>query len=347
MAPPGRNPIDSPEQGPDHSGGLIHRGGGLVPQSRLETDKAMSRALRANNGVIPRVSLRQLGFSDREIEGLVDHGELRRLHRGVYADGRSPLADNAQLKAALLAVGDGAWLAAKTAASLWGLLTLNLSPVEVGVVASSTPRHRGLSVIRASRVPHRSEIRSRRGFKVSSVPRLLVEIAARADEEELDRLIETAVRTEVLDLVDLERALKRHERRPGIATLKQALTAYRPAPKRKSTFERAFDRWLLKHPEIPEPERNVRLGGRWELDCYWPQYGLVLELDGRQYHIAAEDFERDRIKDAWLQREGLRILRVTGKHWDEDRAGVQTDLMAFPALGGYVTLGDAPAPRVA
>ena len=99
---------------------------------------------------------------------------------------------------------------------------------------------------------------------------------------------------------------------------------------------------MLKHPELPEPERNVRLG-RFELDCYWPEYELVLELDGRPYHIAAQDFERDRFKDAWLQREGLRVLRVTGARWENDRVGVHSDLMAFLALGGYVTLGDIAA----
>jgi len=300
----------------------------------------MTQALRANHGVISMDQLYRLGFSRTEIAGQMAHGDLRRLHRGVYGDGRSPLADDAHLKAALLVVGEGAWLAGKTAASMWGLRTLNLARIEVGVVATSTPRHRGLKVVRASRAPHRSEIRSRRGFKVSSVARLLVEIASRAEPEELDRLIETAVRIGVLDLADLERALKRHERRPGTGKLKDALVAYLPTPKRKSGFERAFDRWLLTRPEIPEPQRNVRLSGRWELDCYWPEYGLVLELDGRSYHITAQDFERDRVKDAWLQREGLRILRVTGERWNQDRAGVHSDLMAFLALGGYVTPAD-------
>jgi Protein of unknown function (DUF559) len=297
----------------------------------------LTKALKGNRGVIGATRLHQLGFDDDGIAGLVSHGELIRLHRGVYADGRSPLADHAHLKAALLVVGEGAWLAGKTAASMWGLRTLNLAPIEVGVVATSTPRHRGLNVVRASRSPHRSEIRRRRGFKVSSVARLLVEIASRAEPEELDRLIETAVRIGVLDLEDLERTLKRHERRPGVGKVKHALFAYRPTPERKSSFERAFDRWLLTRPEIPEPERNVRLGGRWELDCYWPEYGLVVELDGRPYHVTAQDFERDRIKDAWLQRKGLRILRVTGERWNQDRAGVHGDLMAFLALGGYVT----------
>ena len=54
-----------------------------------------------------------------------------------------------------------------------------------------------------------------------------------------------------------------------------------------------------------------------------------------------------RLKDAWLQREGLRILRVTGKRWDQDRAGVHSDLMALLALSGHATQADPLARRVA
>jgi hypothetical protein len=297
----------------------------------------MTKTLRGSSGVISLDQLHRLGFTDDEVRGLVDHGDLKRLHRGVFVDGRSPLADNAHLKAALLAVGPGAWLAGRTAAAVWGLRALSLARIEIGVAAASTPRHRGLRVARAARPPQRSEIRSRRGMRVSSVSRLLVEITPHATSDELDQLIETAVRNGLLDLAELERTLKRHARRPGTGKLKAALVAYRPAPKRESDFERAFDRWLLKHPEIPEPERNVKLAGRWELDCYWPRYQLVLELDGRPYHIAARDFERDRLKDAWLQREGLRVLRVSGQRWKHERAGVHSDLLALLSLGGYST----------
>ena len=39
--------------------------------------------------------------------------------------------------------------------------------------------------------------------------------------------------------------------------------------------------------------------------------GLVVEVDGFQFHSTREAFERDRRRDAELQRAGLRVLRVT------------------------------------
>lgn len=289
--------------------------------------------LRENSGVISRKSLLAIGFTADEIAGFVLHGDLRRLHRGVYADGRNRLTDAARLQAALVAVGGDAWLAGSTAAAVWGLQAMSLAPIEVCVVASSTPRHRGLLVRRVSTTPPRSEIRIRRGLRLSSVARMVTEVARDAGTDELDALIEAAVRRGLLNFTELEATLRRHHREPGIGKLKRALAGYRPMPKRNSGLEESFDRWLLTHPEIPEPERNVKFAGVWELDCYWPEHGLVLELDGRPYHIVVRDIERDRRKDAWLQRYGLRVLRVTDLRWRADRDGVRSDLMALLALG--------------
>jgi hypothetical protein len=293
----------------------------------------MTAALRQNGGIISLKSLRVIGFTDVEVAGFVLHGDLKRLHRGVYADGRNRLTDDAHLQAALLTIGGDAWLAGRTAAAVWGLRGVSLVQIEVCVVASSTPKHRGLLVRRVAEAPLASEITIRRGLRLSSVARMLTEVARHATPDELDALIEAAVRRGVLNFTQLEETLRHHYREPGIGRLKRALAGYRPTPRRKSGLEQSFDRWLLSRPEIPEPERNVRFAGTWELDCYWPTHQLVLELDGRPYHIVAEDIERDRRKDAWLQRHGLRVLRVTDLRWKLDRSGVHGDLIALLALG--------------
>ncbi len=69
--------------------------------------------------------------------------------------------------------------------------------------------------------------------------------------------------------------------------------------------------------------------GPWEVDFYWPQFKLALETDGRRYHITVGDMERDREKDAWLQRRGIRILRVTRCQFDNRRSSLLENLDAF------------------
>jgi hypothetical protein len=294
----------------------------------------MTRALRGNAGVISASSLAKLGFSHDEVLGLVAHGALRRLHRGVYADGRAPLSDQAYLKAALLALGGRAWLSGWAAAMAWGLVPLSIPRLEVTVVAPATPRQRpGLRVRSVRTSPHHSEIRGHKGLRVSSIPRLLIETAAGGgSDQQLDALIEQAVRRNRLEIPDLATTLTRNTGQRGSARVRKICTAYLPHTDRKSGLERSFDRWLTRHPEIPAPQRNVHLGP-WELDCFWPNHRLALELDGRPYHTVINEIERDHRKDTWLQTHGIRILRVTDTRFKRNKPSIHQDLTTMLALG--------------
>ncbi len=288
--------------------------------------------MRRNGGLVTLRELGRLGFSHHEISGFVAHGDLRRLHRGVYADGRGPLKDHSYLKAALLAVRGEPWLSGCGGAMAWGLEAVSIPNIEVTVVARSTPRHGGLRISRARIPPHPSELRTRNGLRSSSIPRLLIESAARgATPGRLHNLIEQAARRSLLDIPDLAATLERNLRHRGTVTVKRTCEEYLPDTDRKSGLERAFDRWLLEHPEIPLPKRNIHLGP-WEIDCYWPDQILALELDGRPYHTVIEDIERDRRKDTWLQARGNRFIRVTDSRFKRDKTGVYRDLTALLAL---------------
>lgn len=296
----------------------------------------MTRSLRLNNGVITLGELQRIGFSGEEVRGLIRHGDLRRLHRGVYADGRAPLGDSAILKAPLLAfAGRDVWLSGQSAAMAWRLEAVSVPNLEVTVVANATPRQRqGLTVRSVRSAPHPSEIRTRNGLRVSSIPRLLIERAAvGAGSEQLHAMIEQAVRRNLLDIPDLAATLERNVRHAGTLTVRRTCEEYLPRADRKSGLERAFDRWLLKHPEIPPPEHNIKLGP-WEIDCYWRPQSLALELDGRPYHTVIDDIERDNRKNTWLQVNGKRILRVTDSRFRRDKAGVHRDLTTMLASAG-------------
>ncbi len=133
----------------------------------------------------------------------------------------------------------------------------------------------------------------------------------------------------MLDLQRVEQMLARHGGRRGTNALRAALAAYQPAPDDKSRLERAFADWLATLSDIPAPQRNVELAGRWEIDFYWPAYSLAVELDGRPYHLLPADQERDRIKDVWLQRHRISIVRVTEFRFEHDRPGIEADLRHF------------------
>ena len=290
---------------------------------------------RRQSAVVSIEQLHALALSDDRVALLVAQGRLLRLHRGVYADGLARLAPRGRLFAAQLALGPSAFLSHRTALAVHGVRALDVRRIEVTVVSGHTPRRDGVFVHRTSTDPPATEVRTVDGLRVAAPWRALIEVAAFERDGELDRLIAGLARRRLLDLGRIDAAIARRAGVRGIVSLRAALARYRPAPPDASTLERDFAAWLATHAEIAAPERNLHLqgdGARWELDFLWPAQRLVVETDGSPYHLTPSELERDRVKDAWLQRHGYRVLRVTDFRFAHDRSGILDDLRAL--IGG-------------
>jgi hypothetical protein len=287
--------------------------------------------MRRQGGAASLTQLAECGYDRNAVGRLVAEGVILRRHQGVYVSALAPLLPRGELFAALLACNDMAFLSHRAAAALHGLRPLNLRAIEVTITSGHTPRRReGLIVHRTSRQPLPDEVRVFDGLRIASFSRTLVDLAGRETHKELARLIAETARKKALDLARIEASIAHRPRAAGIESLKKALERYRPPdPDAKSNLERAFAQWLTTHPEIPAPQRNVWLDGRWELDFFWPEHRLVVETDGEPYHLTPDELERDRIKDAYLQRQNIRVIRVTGFRFDHDRSGILEDLRAL------------------
>ena len=294
----------------------------------------MAKLARRQYGVISRTQLFELGWSSRQIARRAHDGRLHRIYHNVYAVGHTALTDHAYLVGALLSAGPTAFLSHRSAAAVWGLRAVNLRRIELTVYGESTRTRGPLVLHRTRHDPHPDDIRIRNGLRVSSVPKLLIELAPRETAAELRRLITLGVSRRVLPLdrldglAALEAALARHPGHRGSRRLAGVLRAYRRTESHASQLELAFDRFLADHPEIPDPVRNCRLDG-WEIDRLWPDHNLAVELDGRPYHLAVKEMERDRLKDAALQRIGVRPVRFTDARVQHDLPGILGDLYAF------------------
>lgn len=307
---------------------------GHSDQDRHPRELELARIATRQRGVVTRDQLYELGFSYWGIHRRLRVGRLHRVHHNVYAVGHARLTTQALLVAAVLSVGPRSFLSHRTAAAVHGLRVVNLREIELTLPGSGGRPHASLVVHRARKEPHADDVRTRGELRVSSVPRMLVELAPRETPVELQRLVTEAVRKRLLrpDTRDgratIEATLARHEGRPGLGKLTAVLAVYRRTKSRKSDLERAFDRLLAHHPEIPEPQTNIHIG-HWEIDCFWPEHKLAVELDGRPYHVAAQDMERDRIKDADLLRRGITPLRFTDFRVEHDSLGILSDLHHF------------------
>jgi hypothetical protein len=284
---------------------------------------------KAQWGVISLEQLVEIGFTYGEVRGLVRRGFLIPLHRGVYAVGQLPPLTKGYLKAALLAVGPAAFLSHRTAAAVYGLREVSTRRIDVTTPGRKRASRGSLRIHTGAAEP---DVTARNGLLISSFPQMLIELSAQETSRELERLITWGIRKSLLNLDEMRLALDRARQRPGTARLARALGGYLPTHERKSDLERDFDAFLSEHPEIPQPRRNIYIGG-WEIDCYWPEQRLAVELDGRPYHIAIRDIEKDKVKDAKLLRLGIRTLRITDTRFNYDRPGVYDDLISLLKAG--------------
>ena len=70
-----------------------------------------------------------------------------------------------------------------------------------------------------------------------------------------------------------------------------------------------------------------------EVDAYWPDAELVVEVDGREVHHTRLAFQKDRVRDRRLAGEGIRVARVT---WLDlgDEASLAAELRAIRSARG-------------
>jgi very-short-patch-repair endonuclease len=80
----------------------------------------------------------------------------------------------------------------------------------------------------------------------------------------------------------------------------------------------------------------VVAGIRWELDRYWPEYKLLVELHGGAYHDGEEDLDKDTFKAVKLALVGIQLLPITGNRWDLEPEACLDDVEAGLALRGWL-----------
>ncbi len=79
---------------------------------------------------------------------------------------------------------------------------------------------------------------------------------------------------------------------------------------------------------MPEPLINhtIQLSdGPIEVDFYWPELRLVVELDGFRFHGQRRNFREDRRRDRRLGVHGIHCLRYVWEDLD-DRPGIELEL---------------------
>jgi hypothetical protein len=300
----------------------------VAAKGRTVEEKLRELAGRAH-GVVTRAELLRAGITRNEIEHRLRIGALIRVHRGVYRVGHAAPSIEARYMAAVKACGDGALLAGRAAAHLFGLLK---RPPSLPEVLCAKERHiKGLITHRA----RRSDVLNRRGgpirladttrwkgIAITTVQRTLVDLAALLDEDDLARAVHEADARHHITSGQIDAVLDRRHNWPGARKLRRVIWGEVPV-----SLSRLESRFLerLRSAGLPPPEVNRRVDGRY-VDCRWPEHHLTVELDSFRHHNTRHAWEQDRQREREARARGDEFRRYTWLDVDEQPGPMLADL---------------------
>ena len=243
--------------------------------------------------------LRALGLSQRAIAARCQAGRFIRVFHEVYAVGHAQRGAIARADAAVLACGPRAALSHDSAAALYGLRAWPRVP-EI----SSAIQHRrpGIRTHRI-RTLTRGDVTYRQGIRVTTVARTIADIHRRLSDDELTRAIHEARRNHDLTDHGLARLYALCPRAAEVFDSEEAPS--------RSIFQHTFRAFLeLRGHPIPVFEADWH---GYQVDAYYADHTLIIELDGYRDHHLPDRFEADRERDALAIELHHATLRITWK----------------------------------
>jgi very-short-patch-repair endonuclease len=283
-------------------------------------DRRIAAIASLQRGMVSRQQLLAAGIGRGAISRMLASGWLLPEHQGVYSVAYRSKQPFARETAAVLAIGADAVLSHRSAALVWGMCPARSgAPVEVLVPAGSAHRRDGIVAHRTKRLERR-ETRIREGLPVTSPARTALDIAADVSLRELERAVDEALVGRLVRYSELRAAASQAKGRRG-GPLLSAVLDHRGAPTitRSEAEERFLE--LVRDAGLPEPEVNVHLNG-YEVDFFWREQNVVVEVDGYTYHATRGAFERDRAKDATMIAAGIQVMRITWLQMERERLAV-------------------------
>jgi very-short-patch-repair endonuclease len=231
--------------------------------------------------------------------------------------------------AAVLASGPGAVLSHRSATALWGIWGSGAGEVHVTVPRKTRSRR---SIRRHFGALPADEVAIHDGIPVTSAARSVLDLATDKGEAAAETALREAEYLGIYGELSLPALLERHPGHRGAPIVARCLERLRddPGGRLRSPLEELFLPFLDAH-RIPRPRLNAWISideDRFQVDCFWPEASLVVELDGFKGHRTRRAFRKDRRRDRRLDAHGYRHFRVTEAQLHDEPSEVAADLRA-------------------
>jgi hypothetical protein len=271
-----------------------------VVRAEVEQVDARCARLAARQWSILDVhELRACGLSDDAILTRVRNSRLHPFYRGVYALGHPNVPLEGRFLAAVKACGPDAVLSHFSAACLYCWFQWDDRFPEV--TAPTRRRHRGIRTHTSNHI-ERTFIK---GIPVTTPARTLVDLSSMLPLKPLRRAVNEALNQRLVRPREL--VTKDHR---GASKLRKILASAAPT---RNEFE---DLVLSLLDGLPRPDVNQPLtidGCTFYPDFRWPEQRVIVEADSKRFHDHMLARADDAHRQAFLEAQGERVLRVTWK----------------------------------
>ncbi|HEY3409651.1 MAG TPA: type IV toxin-antitoxin system AbiEi family antitoxin domain-containing protein [Propionicimonas sp.] len=255
----------------------------MIPR-RLLSEELLGLAER-QAGALSTTQLEAFGITGRVVERLLAQGSLTRITRGVYATvpgGWMQLAWTG-----VLIGGAKAVLGGRAAAFLHGVLPNPPDRIEVFAGSQHRVRDPRWHLSRVHRLGYGEPPRTRAAQTV-------VDVTADLTADETVAVLAEAIGRRGVRSRELQLLLAERARHPHRRLLLELITEVGAGA--QSPLEVRYVREVERAHGLPAADRQASpLSGR-RADGWYPDFGLVIELDGRAFHSGANalnDMDRD------------------------------------------------------
>lgn len=260
---------------------------------------SLRRVIAEQADVVSRPQLLRAGVSRTTIDSRVRRGFWQQFHPGVYGTFTGRISWEARLWAAVLYAGPGAMLSHETAAELLELTNRRHPLIQLVVPAHRHPRPQGGLLI------HRSSFDYPRWRPLRGVPphtfyaETIVDLTATADHlDDVVAWVSRGITRNAVNAAQLKAAVQARRRFRWRDQIDDVID--RVANGSHFPLEFRYDRDVEQAHGLPPATKQARFtnldGTKGFRDRYYEKYGLIVELDGREFH-PEEQRARDRTRD--------------------------------------------------
>ena len=263
----------------------------------------------AQRGLVTHTQLLQCGLDRHAIKQLVERGWLRPVTRGVYLVGHAAAVPYVQETAAVLAFAPEAIIVHRSSLVIWKVCEPN-DGLDVHVAVSGRrPRPRAGFVLHHVTGLDPCDIGVCERLRVTNPARALLEAACDLGLHETEKAVDEALALGLVDRPELLAVIDRYPRHRGAAILRQLADPNEASEIIGSMAQKRYAE-LLRKAHAPSSESEYPIGP-YRADRCWVELGVVVEIDGTQFHRDRKRMEADNRRQDYLRHHGLAVTRFT------------------------------------